>query len=256
MLINCNYITNIYIENFYGGILFMRILKLPNVGYRNIKTALAVLICLLIVPKSLFAPIAAIISMQSTLEDSLETGINRLIGTFLGGISGVIILYIIQYLNLYNYSSLIGALSVSLIIYLCNVINKPAASSIASIVILGIIIDPVADISPIQYSFNRTIETVIGVVIAIIINKYINPPADSDLNLLEFNKDQENDEIELESLKTNNKIENNLDLSNVIEEDTESLNLSVVNKKDDIESVANSKNEYAYTDNIKSEKNP
>ncbi|WP_300380068.1 aromatic acid exporter family protein, partial [Clostridium sp.] len=159
----------------------MKILKLPNIGYRNIKTGLAVLICLLIFPKSLFAPIAAIISMQSTIEDSLEIGINRLIGTLIGGILGVIILYIIEYANLYNYSFLIGALSVSLIIYLCNLINKPAASSISSIVILAIIIDPVTDITPLAYSFIRTIETVVGVIIAIIINKYINPP--NDINL-------------------------------------------------------------------------
>ena len=73
----------------------MKHLDIPNLGYRNIKTSLAVLICLLLMPKSLNAPIASIISMQSTVEDSVEIGLNRLIGTFLGGLLGAILLIFI-----------------------------------------------------------------------------------------------------------------------------------------------------------------
>ncbi|NLL29807.1 MAG: FUSC family protein [Clostridiales bacterium] len=155
----------------------MKHLDIPNLGYRNIKTSLAVLICLLLMPKSLNAPIASIISMQSTVEDSVEIGLNRLIGTFLGGLLGAILLIFIITFNLHSFSIIIASLGVSLIIYICILIKKPAACTIASIVVLIILIDP--DITnPISYAFRRTFETVAGVIIAIVINALINPPKD------------------------------------------------------------------------------
>jgi uncharacterized membrane protein YgaE (UPF0421/DUF939 family) len=153
----------------------MNHLDIPNVGYRNIKTSLAVLICLLLMPKSLNAAIAAIICMQSTVEDSVKTGLNRLIGTFLGGLLGVIILPLIIKLNLHSFSIIIASLGVSLIIYICNLIKKPAACVIAAIIVLIILIDPNVT-NPIMYALKRTFETVAGVIIAIIINRFVNPP--------------------------------------------------------------------------------
>lgn len=202
----------------------MKFLKFPHIGYRNIKTALAVLICLLFLNKSLMASIAAIICMQSTIEDSVVIGINRLIGTFLGGFLGIIIIYFISLFNLQNYSVFISALSVSLVICICNLIKKPAACVISSIVVLGIVIDPSID-NQFSYALNRTLETSLGVVIAILVNRFINPPTESNLNLHEFNVNQEND-----------------------------LSSQQVNEKDNIESLTNSKNEQRDTNDIKSEK--
>lgn len=133
------------------------------------------MICLLLFPGALHPAIAAIICMQSTIEDSITIGVNRLIGTFIGGIIGIIMLLIINKLNLHWFSAIIAALNVCLIIYICNLIKKPAASVIASIVVLSILIDSnVAN--PILYSAKRTIETALGVIISIIINRYVTPP--------------------------------------------------------------------------------
>lgn len=153
----------------------MNNLNIPNIGSRNIKTGIAVLICLLLFPGALNPPIAAIICMQSTIENSVQTGINRLIGTFLGGILGIVMLLAISKLNLHSFSTVISAVNVCLIIYICNVIKKPAACVIASIVVLSILVDS-AVANPIMYSIRRTGETAIGVIIGILINRYINPP--------------------------------------------------------------------------------
>ena len=63
-----------------------------RVGMRNVKTALAIFVCLLLyqfVPgNASYACIAALIAMQSTLEESWSQGRNRLLGTFIGGIFG------------------------------------------------------------------------------------------------------------------------------------------------------------------------
>ena len=228
----------------------MRILKLPHMGYRNIKTALAVLICLLFLNKSLMAAIAAIICMQSTIEDSVVTGINRLIGTLLGGLLGIIIIYFISLFNLQDYSIFISALSVSLVIYIFNLIKKPAACVISAIVVLGIVIDPSVD-NQIFYALNRTLETSLGVVIAILINRFINPPSDSDLILHESNINQEN---VLCSNQITENDEKDLQLSKVNKNDDNDPNLHKVTEKIKNESSNNLTEEYEDIDDIKSDK--
>lgn len=153
----------------------MEKVELPHIGSRNIKTALSVLICLILWPNSLFAAIAAIICVQSTLESSLDTGINRLIGTLIGGILALILLYLINYFNLSSVLPLIVAGGVSFAIYICNLIKKPSACSISSITLMSILLTPTSQDHLISAA-SRTIETAFGVIVAILINKYIHPP--------------------------------------------------------------------------------
>lgn len=60
--------------------------KLEKIGMRNIKTAIAVVISILVskllkTEYPFYAAIASIISMQSSVEDSFKTGRNRILGT-------------------------------------------------------------------------------------------------------------------------------------------------------------------------------
>lgn len=159
----------------------MKTFELPHIGSRNIKTALSVLVCLIFWPNSLFAAIAAVICVQDTVENSLKTGISRLIGTLLGGILGVIFLYVINGLHLENILPLVVAIGVSFIIYICNLIKRPSACSISSITLMGILISQGYS-SPLMYSVQKTVETACGVIIAILINKYIHPPKEKNKN--------------------------------------------------------------------------
>lgn len=157
----------------------MKKLELPHIGSRNIKTALSVLVCLVFWPNSLFAAIAAVICVQDTVENSLNIGINRLVGTLLGGILGVIFLYITNGLHLQNVLPLVVSIGVSLIIYICNLIKKPSACSISSITLMSILVSQSYN-DPLVYSIQRTIETAFGVIVAILINKYIHPPKEKN----------------------------------------------------------------------------
>lgn len=148
-------------------------------GSRNIKTALSVLVCLVFWPNSLFAAIAAVICVQGTVENSLVIGINRLIGTLLGGILGIVFLYISKGLNLQNFLPLIVSIGVLLIIYICNIIKKPSACSISSITLISILVSQSYN-NPLMYSIRRIIETAFGVIVAILINKYIHPPKEKN----------------------------------------------------------------------------
>ncbi|MGG7144052.1 FUSC family protein [Clostridium nigeriense] len=157
----------------------MKTFELPHMGSRNIKTALSVLVCLVFWPNSLFAAIAAVICVQGTVENSLVIGINRLIGTLLGGILGIVFLYISKGLNLQNFLPLIVSIGVLLIIYICNIIKKPSACSISSITLISILVSQSYN-NPLMYSIRRIIETAFGVIVAILINKYIHPPKEKN----------------------------------------------------------------------------
>lgn len=154
----------------------MRDFKLPRIGLRNIKTAISVCICLVLFSKDpFFAAIASVMCMQDTVENSLKIGGNRVLGTLIGGLLGLVFLYSTRLIHAENFIPLITAIGVSCAIYLCNVINKPAASAMSSLVLIAIMIAPITS-NPFIYASKRTIETTLGIVVAILVNKYIKPP--------------------------------------------------------------------------------
>jgi len=63
---------------------------------RNIKTALAVFICVAVFAmmgpnfNPLFAAVAAVITMESNIEETVESGWNRILGTIIGGAAGML----------------------------------------------------------------------------------------------------------------------------------------------------------------------
>ena len=142
----------------------MRNYNIPKIGMRNIKTAISVFICIALFnlfkrDNAFYACIAAVICMKDTYENSLSIGINRLLGTFLGGLLGIITIYLLSFLP--NISTP------------CTLLKKPAAVTIACIVFISIMIN-YPGIASYFYAINRTFDTAIGIIIAILINKYID----------------------------------------------------------------------------------
>ena len=74
----------------------MKLCHLPSLGMRNIKTVLAVFICVMVFAlmgpefNPLFAAIAAVRTMGPSIENSIETGWNRILGTIFGGAAGLL----------------------------------------------------------------------------------------------------------------------------------------------------------------------
>ena len=157
--------------------------EFPKVGYRNLKTALAVFICMVLFELAgdknpFYACIAAVICMKDTVESTFSMGKNRLIGTLLGGLIGVLFIFIVDnILFLQSINSLVTAVGVIGAIYLCNIIKKPGSVTICCIVSIGIMINYDGPASY-SYAIGRSIDTSIGIIIAIFINKYINPPVE------------------------------------------------------------------------------
>lgn len=152
-----------------------------KIGMRNIKTTISVFICLLIFEainreNSIFACIAAVICVQNTIVDSRKIGMSRIIGTIIGGLAGALSLFIVN--TFYNEKVLIFIipLGIMILIQICVKINMKKAVVICCVVYLVVMISMNHKEGYMLYTFNRVVDTSIGIIIALLVNKYIEIP--------------------------------------------------------------------------------
>ncbi|MBR4949295.1 MAG: FUSC family protein [Clostridia bacterium] len=156
-------------------------MKLPKIGMRITKTFIAVFLCFLVsfirkdgVP--FYSAIAAILCMQPDVSNSIKVGLNRAIGTFIGGIFGILILTIFHLyipIDIIMLRYFIASLMLIPLIYISVLVKKPTASYITFVVFLSIVITHGNDINPFIFGINRMIDTLIGIGISILINKIL-----------------------------------------------------------------------------------
>lgn len=148
-------------------------MKLQKLGMRNIKTGLAVMICIIvskyIVENPMYSAVACIISMQDTVKGSFKAGLNRVKGTIIGGIIG----YLSVLIN--PGDPILCGLGAMLTIYLCNLFSLNNAITVASVTFVSIHTGIILS-DPARYSIFRVIDTSIGVLVAIVINYLIARP--------------------------------------------------------------------------------
>jgi len=144
------------------------------IGMRTIKTALVVIISYivssLINEELSFALIyAAVICVETSVVSSVKIGYNRVLGTVIGGVIGLIMNYVPLY------GGITMAIGIIITIMFTNLLNIKKATGIAITLVVIIIIGS-ADTSPAIYAMQRTLDTIIGIVIATIVNMVIYPP--------------------------------------------------------------------------------
>lgn len=148
-----------------------------HVGMRNIKTALAAMICALIYflidRNPTFACIGAIFGMGGNTEQSKLGGGNRFFGTIIGGVLGMLFFSI--FIHIYPEGGhkplmlLFVFIGVVLLIIISQLINWPGAIQPGGVMLCIILFNtPVA--TYISYSLNRIIDTGIGVLVALVVN--------------------------------------------------------------------------------------
>lgn len=147
-------------------------------GMRVVKTALAVLICLLVEhyrgsSMPYHACIATIVCMQPTLKSTFNAATDRTLGTIIAGIYA----YLLAVLLISNaamepsslqYYLLIGALSFPLMA-LMVAIKKTSSLAITVIVYLVIMLS-VSATNPLAYTAERVAGTLIGIGVALLVN--------------------------------------------------------------------------------------
>ncbi len=145
-----------------------------NIGMRTIKTSIAVTISITLayifkLNSPFFVGVAAVIAMQGNLVDSYRMGRDRVLGTILGAAVGLL-------------GSLISAgnpivigIGIIIIIQICNKLEWNKSISIATIVFISIIMN-VEQGKELYYSLNRILDTMVGIIVAVIVNFVISPP--------------------------------------------------------------------------------
>jgi len=149
----------------------LALVNIPKLGMRNIKTAISVVLSIIVLRllnmDPFFACIAAVVTMQTTVDVSFKAGVERMVGTLVGAGIGII------FASIAPNNIFLIALGIVIIIYLSNLIHQQNAASLACIVFLAIMI--LANETPLQHAYARIIETFIGIVIAVIINSFFFP---------------------------------------------------------------------------------
>lgn len=146
---------------------------LPHVGLRTVKTAAAVATALLLAdlrgsPAPIFAAIGAIVAMNRTLGDAVQSCLTQLAGIFFGAGFGWLF---VTLLPGYRYVGI--AVGIVALILLCVRLQLQFAVPLACIVFVSICLSP-AD-GAFLYGVNRLFDTSIGLGTALIINIAVKP---------------------------------------------------------------------------------
>ena len=160
---------------------------LPRVGLRMIKTSLAVCICFLIYflrgeeGAPVFSTIAAIICMQSQVENSRQAAFNRIVGTLVGAVFAILIVYLVReipwYYRIFRY--VVISLTIIPVMYVTVLLKKTGATALAGIVLLSTCLSNAGQ-PPIVDAMNRSVETIIGILVSLVVNSMHLPRKYSD----------------------------------------------------------------------------
>jgi uncharacterized membrane protein YgaE (UPF0421/DUF939 family) len=152
-----------------------------QIGMRVVKTAAAVMICLLI---ALFTggwdsipitAVSAIVTLRPTRGETVNTGIFRVLGTIIGGVIGTLAVLIGLFLPYYNDGLFVIVIPLMLLLnlYLCNVLKMQDACTISCVVTILVAAHIDLDLSvggALVYTLLRLRDTLIGVVVATLLN--------------------------------------------------------------------------------------
>ncbi len=141
-------------------------------GMRTVKTVIGVVICMLIGwsfgEVALFAIFSVILCMQTSTDDTIKNGYNRMIATLIGGFSSVGMIALCEGIGLADDSLpylLLLALMLFPLITFTLYIKKPTITGLTCIVFFAVCLSPIAGQSPLYQAVLRTVDTLLGIVV-------------------------------------------------------------------------------------------
>ena len=146
--------------------------KIPGVGMRNVKTALAAAFCAFIYyffdRSPAFACIGAIFGMGSDMEDSRKNGGNRLFGTLIGGLLGMVLFRLYLFIEPTGKYTLwlvpLTFIGTVILIVLCQMFWVGGVQPGGVVLCILLFNTPVE--SYVSYALYRILDTTIGVLVA------------------------------------------------------------------------------------------
>ncbi len=186
----------------------MKSRQLPKLGMRNIKTGIAVAVCMFSYSvvrfilemtathdnavhrafdflvnehTPIYACLAAVIVMRGSVSQSFRSGISRIIGTCIGGLFGMLFLVFGKISIVNTLDFIIVPIGVTLLIYFLTIIKETDSTAIAVATFLIIVIT-VGSNSPHLYAVNRILSTSYGVVVSLLVNRFVGKSPNEDNN--------------------------------------------------------------------------
>lgn len=156
---------------------------LPKIGMRIVKSAVAVFLCFVIymirgrgVP--FYSAIAAVLCMQPYVSNSVRVALNRTVGTFIGGVFGMLALLVEKAFfppdqPIWKY--LLVSVCIIPLIYVTLLAKQPTASYITCVVFMSITVSHGADVNPYLFALDRCIDTLIGIAVSLGVNLFRLP---------------------------------------------------------------------------------
>lgn len=151
-----------------------------HIGLRMIKTAVAAFICAIIAywlgRSAFYSMIAAIICMQANTDESFIMAFDRAMATILGGLFGLgalLLLSVIPVSPLTPLYYLIVCVLLIPVIFVTLLIKKPNISYLTCVVFLSVTVTHIADGALTEFALMRTVETLIGIAVALVVNLII-----------------------------------------------------------------------------------
>lgn len=157
--------------------------RLPMPGQRIMRSVLAAFLCLLIYylrgrqGAPFYSIIAALQCIQPYTANMLKVGKNRITGTLIGAFWGSIALFGTLFVtggephydeNMTYY--LVLAAFIGIVLYSTVLLKVRESAYFSAVVFLSITMNHIGDVNPYLFVFNRTLDTTIGVGIAIFSN--------------------------------------------------------------------------------------
>lgn len=160
--------------------------RLPAIGLRIIKSAIAVELCFLVSfirgnsGIVFYSQLAALWCMQVYVANSRKNAIQRFIGTVIGAVYGLLFLLLEKGLDKGNieyaiWNSVVISVMLIAVLYTTVVIHKKQASYFSCVVFLSIVVNHATDVNPYLFVWNRFLDTLIGIVIGISVNCFSLP---------------------------------------------------------------------------------
>ena len=157
---------------------------MPKIGKRMIKSSIAVFLCFVVYLFRqqegivFYSCIAAVLCIQQDITNTKRVGANRVVGTFIGGLVGMLVLafekaWIPQDYVILEY--MLTSFMIIPIIYITVLLKKTSASYISCVVFMSVTVSHGGDVNPYLFAMNRVIDTLIGIVIAYGVNSFHLP---------------------------------------------------------------------------------
>lgn len=145
-----------------------------HVGLRTIKTAIAVILSMIIVEflgasesKLIFAMLGAMAAVQPTFKESVESSLTQIIGVIFGATLAVIL----QFLHL---PPLVATgIGIVLVIALYNMLHLRFSPGLPCLIVVMLCVDP--EERPLFYALERVWDTTIGLIIGMLLNMLVFP---------------------------------------------------------------------------------